>query len=328
MENIRTFPSTETRNEYIITELNNGKTIGEVSRSVGLTKRQIKRIKKAHQTNGRIARKRGSGRRNALSKSQKLQLLLTIRWNFAKPLSAIVVELGLPCTVQTARNYLHSKGYSYKKTQKRPYLSYQSKQERLAFAESYQSYPFETTIFVDESVFRVGEPCYGWSPKGHIPYREISPFPPSVSVWAAISYYGKLNLAFYEGNLDQFDYQDILQEHLYPQANALWGQGTWLLAQDGATCHTAETTIKDIHDNGGEPLDWPPASPDLNPLENVWHVLKNLVYKRNPTTERHLRDFILEEWNNLPNNEVIQIAESFPRRLIKLRESNGEYTGY
>jgi len=106
------------------------------------------------------------------------------------------------------------------------------------------------------------------------------------------------------------------------------GERVWILAQDEATCPTAKTTIKDIHGHGGEALLWPPASPDLNPMENVWYVLKDQVYTRNPKTERHLRDFILGKWNNLENDQIIKIVESFPGRLVKLREANGEYTGH
>jgi len=68
---------------------------------------------------------------------------------------------------------------------------------------------------------------------------------------------GKLNLTFYDGTMDRFDYQKLLQEHLYPQANQLWGRGMWVLAQDGATCHTADSTETDILAHAHEILPWP-----------------------------------------------------------------------
>jgi len=209
------FKTTRDRNAYIIRELNTSLTIREVSGKVPIGERQIKRIRKTYRVNGKFSRKKGSGRPHALNKAQKLRVVQTVRWNFGRPLSAIVRDLNLRCSLQSVRNYLHSAGYTYKKSQKRNYLTYQDHQERLFFAESYRDWNWTTIIFVDESVFRVGEPCYGWCPKGHVSEKEVTSHPPSVGVWAAISMLGKLSLDFYEGALDQWGYQDILSRRLY-----------------------------------------------------------------------------------------------------------------
>jgi len=75
METILTFASTEDKNQHIISELRNRKTIGEFSKRVGLTKRQFQRIKKKiiKIMASWLERKKGSGRRYSLNKSQKLQ---------------------------------------------------------------------------------------------------------------------------------------------------------------------------------------------------------------------------------------------------------------
>ena len=99
----------------------------------------------------------------------------------------------------------------------------------------------------------------------------------------------------------------------------------WVLAQDGAPCHTANSTQIDILTQAADILPWPGASPDLNPIEHVWHALKLEVYRRAPRNEEELRQFILEEWANLDNNEVTRMAESFERRLEMVIEAEGEY---
>lgn len=183
MKNSLRFKNIRERNAYIIGQLNAKKTIGEVSNKVGISKRQVKRIRKSHRINGRLGRKKGSGRPHVLNKTQKLKLLQLVKWNFGKPLSSIIRENNLGCTTQTARNYLRSIGFSYQKTQKKPHLNKENITDRLFLAQSCQGYPFDTTIFVDECVFEVGEPFYGWGPVGQPYYIDAYQFPPKVNVW-------------------------------------------------------------------------------------------------------------------------------------------------
>ena len=43
--------------------------------------------------------------------------------------------------------------------------------------------------------------------------------------------------------------------------------------------------------------DWPPNSPDLNPIENVWRILKSRVKLHHSMTHQELRKAIEDEWN-------------------------------
>ena len=50
--------------------------------------------------------------------------------------------------------------------------------------------------------------------------------------------------------------------------------------------------------------DWPVNSPDLNPIENVWRILKSRVKKHHPTTDKALRKAIEKEWTLLSFKEI------------------------
>ncbi|GFW60884.1 putative LOC100569746 [Trichonephila clavipes] len=70
--------------------------------------------------------------------------------------------------------------------------------------------------------------------------------------------------------------------------------------QDGATCHTARATIDLLKDTFGDrlisrfgPVNWPPRSCDLTPLDYfLWDYVKSLVYADKPQTLDHLEDNI------------------------------------
>jgi len=96
---------------------------------------------------------------------------------------------------------------------------------------------------------------------------------------------GKVFLTFYEGTLNAHDYQMILRNHLYHQAGQLWGEGIWVMLQDGATCHTAGSTTRNIRTHAGDVIEWSTASPGINPMENVWSILKDRVAKKTPETK-------------------------------------------
>lgn len=316
------------RNGKIIGALQHGAVASKVAQQYKISERQVYRILRAYRVNGRLKRRKGSGRPEALDKRQKLRLIRTVAANPGTPLPLILRRLELPCEIRTAHKILKKARLTYKKTQMIPDLNQNHIEQRLFFASSYSSYDFTTAIFVDETVFQVGESCYCWSAVGQPLHKKAAKFAPKVHVWAAISTLGKISIAFYQPNLDQFAYQQILREHLYHQAQSLWGHKVWVLVQDNAPCHRALTTIASILEHAGDIIEWPANSPDLNPVENIWSMIKAAVYWQNPQSEEELKQLILAEWNLLDNSDVIKLAESMARRINKLKSMHGLYIGH
>jgi DDE superfamily endonuclease len=75
---------------------------------------------------------------------------------------------------------------------------------------------------------------------------------------------------------------------------------------------------------------WPSSSPDLNPIENLWHILCSNIRKRRvqPRNKEALIDALQEEWGKIDIEKVRNLCLSMPRRLQAVIDANGGSTKY
>ncbi|GFX63156.1 kinesin-like protein [Trichonephila clavipes] len=65
-------------------------------------------------------------------------------------------------------------------------------------------------------------------------------------------------------------------------------------------------------------MDWPAYSPDLSPIEHVWDMLGRRIAARQPppTCLPELRRALLDEWCNIPQDQIDNLILSLPRRCF------------
>ena len=81
-------------------------------------------------------------------------------------------------------------------------------------------------------------------------------------------------------------------------------------------------------DNLIDRMDWPANSPDLNPIENIWRIMKIKIRKLHPQNTLQLRAAILLSWRSLPKNLAQNLVNSMPTRINKVIQLQGDSIDY
>ncbi|GFU31976.1 uncharacterized protein TNCV_1340331 [Trichonephila clavipes] len=127
-------------------------------------------------------------------------------------------------------------------------------------------------------------------------------------------------------------YRAMITNFFIPELNNHDVQELWF-QQDGATCHTARATIDLLKDTFGDrlisrfgPVNWPPRSCDLTPLDYfLWGYVKSLVYADKLQTLDHLEDNIRRVIADIRPQMLEKVIENWTSRLDYIRASRGSH---
>lgn len=197
------------------------------------------------------------------------------------------------------------------------------------------------TFFTDEKIFYLNPPvnrqnnCV-WSVGKK---REVDPkrllvqrakFSPHIMVSAGISYAGKGRLHFVadKAKINADYYVTSLLPKLIEDCETLM-PGNFIFQQDGAPAHTARKTQEWLTVNCPDFIkkdEWPPNSPDLNPLDfYVWGTMLHMYqqYTPKPTNKEELKTVLEEIWKALPQQSIEKAIMSFRKRLQMCIKTEG-----
>ena len=163
---------------------------------------------------------------------------------------------------------------------------------------------------------------------GRVAYRPVAAPMLNRMFWGCLSKNGPGPLVPIQGTMNAARYVDILNNHVLPNAERF--PNDWVLQHDNAPCHRARLVTNFLTQHGIQALPWPPYSPDMNVMENVWALLKRKVHRYVHTTRDDLIREVQNIWQTDPEiaEMCTTIVDSMHRRIATLTSSRGGYTGY
>lgn len=315
----------------------------EIGQLLGRTHSTVQWIINKYRYEGLVQDKAGRGRKKLCSEYDERFILRKIKIDpkisVPKLTKEVSQRINKPVSTETVRRILRKSGYNGRIARKKPFISKVNRQKRIEFAEKYVNEPVEfwtNVIFTDETKINLfgsdGRQIVWRKPNTELDGKNIVKTVKhgggSLMLWGAMGANGTGNLYEIRGIMDKNVYLDILKTNLKPSAQKLNMPRLFYFQQDNDPKHTAKIVKEWLLYNVPKLLNSPPQSPDLNPIENLWQILKNEVQSSNCSSLEEFRNVVFTAWENISADVTKKLVQSMPSRLKAVIEAKGGSTKY
>lgn len=287
---------------------------------------------------GTVERKFGSGRPRKTSVHTDRIIPRLARSDPDKSCRVIKEDLNLDVTSRTVSNRLRETGLHSFFKKKKPLLRKVNIKKRLDFARKYASRPvdfWKKIVWTDESKFELKNTkrrqrtrCLESERlKPRFTQATVKHGGGSLLVWGCFSWRRVGNIVKIDGKMTGESYVKILEENLKPSLRKMNMSG-YIFQQDNDPKHTSKTAKRYFQMKKMKMLEWPPQSPDLNPIEHLWTILDEKIPM---DSRKNLNDFwqgIQTARDAIPQQVLHNLVESMPKRLMAVIENHGGHTKY
>jgi transposase len=327
-------PRVSVRKRWQIVELCSAGELSRraIARTLKVDRGSVTQVFERYQETGDVAEHPRPGRPRTTTPWQDKELIHIVRQHAdeASPQTAARLQqrTGAKLDPSTVRRRLVAEGLRAHPCSSKPALSISQKARRLAFAKRNRSRQWANVLFSDET-----KVCLGPRKrlvrryKGEKTYKRTFKHPGAVNVWACLGRRGFGDIHIFRENLTGTLYRGILEAHLQPSASRVVPR-RWTFQDDNDPKHRSSTVKEWLTQQNITRLDWPPNSPDANPIENVFRPLKDNVAARQPRDLDQLEKFIREEWAKLRPEYAAALVDSMPHRIEALIASKGDVIDY
>lgn len=335
---MRTRTLTDEERALIVRMREGGVKSSDIASLLSMPRSTVSTILTKWRTTGCLKTKKPKPRPSKLSKRALRDLGRLIHGDRHLTLAALAATFGVCRT--TIRAYIRKLGFCNRVAARKPFLSVSHRMQRLQFARAYRHWMAEDwkhVIWTDESSFELGKNSRQirvWR-KTHEKYAMHCLAPTfksgrtSVMVWGAFTGFEKSPLVFlpqgertaadfvqnvYEGILSGFYFMHVHRNEL-------------VLMEDGAPVHRARVSQLWREAHGIRKLKWPPNSPDLNPIENLWKILKDLLRNhKKPSNKQEMIEVIERVWSEVTLEQLETLVCSMPSWMEAVIATHGGST--
>jgi hypothetical protein len=236
-------------------------------------------------------------------------------------------------------------------------LSPKTREARLAFARQHAKRRWGDVLFTDRKKFMLRYPgacvrMVRWRLKGSPDEAPQASKPHYINIYAGISRHGVTRVRVVAGsskhkspyfnqkgeparNITAGEYRDVLTDTLLPDGDALFGGvgiRHWTLMQDNDPSHSKAGLVLEewCQTTGGKVkllAKWPPSSPDLNPIENLWAWMQAEVDKLGVQSYAELEQAVRDVLAAAPPAMLRNLVDSMPGRLREVIKREGRRIG-
>ena len=250
----------------------------------------------------------------------------------ATQIQSLLATHGVYISLSTITRARHHMGWIYQGSAYCQLIQEVNREKRHQFAMTSLHDNFDDAIFSDETTVQLEthrRRCYrkeGEKPR----LKPRAKHPIKVHVWGGISKKGATAVCIFEGTMDAVLYCEILQRTLLPFiAEKYPPPCTHRFIQDNDPKHVSRLVQEFYSSNG---INWwktPPESPDMNPIENLWHEMKEFLRREiKATTKDQLVNGIRQFWMTVDAAKCCRYIRHLKKVLPKVIEVEGHATGY